>query len=146
MQVGYFTGCKCKVDWQKHSQHRKPSVVATLSLDTLSIRRLPSLTRSDWRGRVQGKECASVGQAVTLPALIDDKWIIQIFLLKQPLVHVATEREEKEWQREYDRARETEEDWEQHIFQGTAPCCSNLIDFSEKGWSVFFQYRKMWYW
>ena len=63
MQVGYFTGCMCKVDWQKHSQHRKPTVVATLSLDTLSIRRLPSLTRSDWRGRVEGK---SSGKGVRL--------------------------------------------------------------------------------
>ncbi len=63
MQVCYFTGDMRKVDWQQHSEHRKPTVVATLSLDTLSIRGLPSSTRPDWRGRVQGKEHASFGQA-----------------------------------------------------------------------------------
>lgn len=129
-----------KVDWQRSSHRRKPTVVATLSLDTLSIVGLPSSTQPDWRGRVQGREHASFGQTVTLPGPIDDRTQMDSpdILRKQPLVHVATEREEreKEWQREYERARETEEDREKHIFQGTAPCCSNLIVSSEKGWSV----------
>lgn len=143
MQVCYFTGDMCKVDWQKRSEHRKPTVVATPSTDTLSIRGLPSSTRPDRRGRVQGKERASFGQAVTLPGPICNRAQMDSpdILHKQPLVHVATggEGKEKEWQREYERARETEEDREQHIFQGTAPCCSNLIVFSKKD-GVFVKY------
>lgn len=98
MQVCYFTGDMRKVDWQKHSEHRKPTVVATLSLDTLSIRGLPSSTRPDWRGRVQGKVHASFGQAVALPGPIDDRTQMDSpdILRKQPLVHVATKAEEKE--------------------------------------------------
>ncbi len=140
MQVCYFTGDMRKVDWQKPCEHRKPTVIATPSLDTLSIRGLPSSTRPDWRGRVQGKDHASFGQAVTLLGPLYDRTQMDSpdILRKQPLIHVASEGEEKEkeWQWEYERARETEEDREQHIFQGTAPCCSNLIVFSEKGWSV----------
>ena len=144
MQVCYFTGDMRKVDWQKHSEHRKPTVVATPSLDTLSIRALPSSTRPDWRGRVQGKENASFGQAVTLPGPFirqKPKWILQIFYANSHWYmwrprEREREEKEKEWQREYERARETEEDREQHIFRGTAPRCSNLIVFSEKGWSV----------
>lgn len=61
----YFTGDMRKVDWQRKStvSTERPTVVATLSLDTLSIRGLPSSTRPDWRGRVQGKENASFGRA-----------------------------------------------------------------------------------
>lgn len=141
MQVCYFTGDMRKVDWQKLSQHRKPTVVATLSLDTLSIRGLPSSTRPDWRGRVQGKENASFGQAVALPCPIDDRTQMDSpDILRKTATGTCGDRtreeKEKEWQQEYERARETEEDREQHIFQGTAPCCSNLIVFSEKGWSV----------
>ena len=97
MQVCYFTGDMRKVDWQEHSLHRKPTVVATLSLDTLSIRGLPSSTWPDWRGRVQGKEHASFGQAFTPLRPIDDKTQIDSpdILCKQPLVHVATEGEKK---------------------------------------------------
>lgn len=147
MQVCYFTGDMRKVDWQKHSEHRKPTVVATPSLDTLSIRALPSSTRPDWRGRVQGKENASFGQAVTLPGPLYDRnpngfsrYFTQTATGTCGDQERESEREreekEKEWQREYERARETEEDREQHIFRGTAPRCSNLIVFSEKGWSV----------
>lgn len=60
-----------KVDWQKRREHRKLAVVATPPLDTLSIRQLPSSTRPDWRGRVQGKEHASFGRGVPLPGPID---------------------------------------------------------------------------
>lgn len=68
----------------------------------------------------------------------EPKWILQIFYANSHwyMWRPKGEEKEKEWQREYERARETEEDREQHIFQGTAPCCSNLIVFSEKGWSV----------
>lgn len=58
---------------KKHCEHIKPAVVATLSLHTLSIRGLPSSTRPDWRERVQGKDHASFGQAVTLPRPMDDR-------------------------------------------------------------------------
>lgn len=71
-----------KVDWQKHSLHRKPTVIATPSLDTLSITGLPSSTWPDWRGRVQGKEHASFGQAVHTTVSYrrqSTKWILQIF-------------------------------------------------------------------
>lgn len=61
------------VDWHKHRELMKLTVVATLSLHTLSIRGLPSSTRPDWRGRVQGKDHASFGQAVTLPGPMDDR-------------------------------------------------------------------------
>lgn len=124
--------------------HRKPTVIATPSLDTLSITGLPSSTWPDWRGRVQGKEHASFGQAVNTTASYrrqSTKWILQIFYANSHwymwrLKEREREEKKKEWQREYERERETEEDREQHIFQGTAPCCSNLIVFSEKGWSV----------
>lgn len=43
IQLCYSTVSMLKVDWQKH---RKTTVVATLFLDTLSVRGLPSSTRS----------------------------------------------------------------------------------------------------
>lgn len=113
MQVCYFTGDMCKVDWQDNSEPRaqstKPSVIATPSLDTLSIRGLPRSTRPDRRGRVQGKEDASFGQAVMLCRVLnttEPKWILQIFYASNWCMWQPKERRRKRNDRENMRARE----------------------------------------
>lgn len=113
MQVCYFTGDMCKVDWQDNSergaQSTKPSVIATPSLDTLSIRGLPRSTRPDRRGRVQGKEHASFGRAVMLCRVLnttEPKWILQIFYASNWCMWQPKVRRRKRNDSENMRARE----------------------------------------
>lgn len=93
----YFTGDMCKVDWQKTTlSTESPLVVATPSLDTLSIRGLPRSTRPDWRGRVQGEEHAPFGRSAAPPGPKSNGTPIGSPDIRVQLVHVATESEKKE--------------------------------------------------
>lgn len=92
MQVCYFTGVMRKVDWQRVQK-------AHCSCNTVSGHIINPRAAKFNTDRLEGK---SSGRGSTpplaaplrfrVPQTTEPKWILQIFLRKQPLEHVASER------------------------------------------------------